>query len=128
MKNYVLLISILIYSPSIWAFDFKLTPMVGLGYRLDTSNSNYEQSQQNNEKRQDAFFFAGRVYTFEMESSESRVLFGGIGYVWQPPQEHDISFSPVAYKDPNGTIISLDLFAPSKERGGYLGFSIGWGF
>lgn len=126
MKYVALLLCL--WSPSLWAFEFQLTPMVGLGYRLDTSNDNYSNSYQNNQQRQDEFFLTAKVYTFSIQESESKILLGGFGYVYQPPQEHDLTFSPIAYRGPSGVTMAVDVFAPNKIRGGWLGFSVGWSF
>lgn len=124
----VTLTFLMLFSLPTWAGEFKLTPMIGLGYRLDTSNSNYENNTYNNNQRNDKFVLTAKVFTFSIPSSQSEVLLGGFGYAYQPPQEHDISFSPIAYKDPRGLTMSLDLYRPHEYRGGWLGFSIGWSF
>jgi hypothetical protein len=126
MKTLIMILTLFICAPS-YADGFKLNTMVGLGFRLDTSNSDYSSSYQN--ERNDKFVLTAKVYTFEVAAtSESQWIFAGLGAVYQPPQEGDLVFSPVAYKDVHGLTYAIDLYKPDHYRGGLIGMSIGWSF
>lgn len=126
MKTLLLILTMLISGPAL-ADGFKLNTMLGLGFRFDTTSSNYSNSYKN--ERNDRLVLTGKIYTFELNAtSNSQWILAGFGAVYQPPREGDFVFSPVAYKDVNGLTYAIDLYKPHEWRGGWFGMSIGWSF
>lgn len=128
----LILICLFLTSFSAQALEFEFIPMVGLGYRIDFENTrNYEDDYQTAEKKKredkDTGLFTGKMFLFHQPYSQSKMLVGGIGVAYQWNNKFDYSFSPVAWKDPNGLTWSLDLYKQS-DKGGFLGMSIGWSF
>lgn len=126
MKTLILALTMFIAAPA-YADGFKLNTMLGLGFRFDTNNSDYSNSYRN--ERNDKVVLTGKIYTFEIDAtSNSQWILAGFGAVYQPPQEGDFVFSPVAYKDVNGLTYAIDLYNPHEWRGGWFGMSLGWSF
>lgn len=126
MRTLLLITALLVSTPAL-AGGFQLNTMLGLGFRFDTTNSDYSNSYKN--ERNDKVVLTAKLYLFETEATaDSQWIFAGIGAVYQPPQEGDFVFSPVAYKDANNLTYAIDLYKPHEWRGGFIGMSIGWSF
>lgn len=115
------------------AFEFDLNTMIGLGYRIDTRstrnyNDDYKTADKKKQQDNDTALVFAKVFPFSTEQSESKILWGGLGFNYQFNSTTDFSFSPVAWKDPRGLTFSLDLYVPKQEKGGYVGFGVGWSF
>ena len=129
------LITLILLITSLPAFSFELDSHVSFGfaYRIDTENiagqndSPEEYDKKRNENNDTGSFFL-KYYGLSSESSSSKFLFAGLGVHYQLNDHVDYSFSPVAFKDQNGLTFSLDIYQKSKEKGGAVGFGIGWSF
>lgn len=128
MKNRVLLAIFLMISSPAFAeesLEWKLTSMIGLSMRFDTSNEDFNNSYQN--QREDVPGFTYKLFPLEYTISNSGILLMGVGYNYHFNNTHDISISPFAFRSDQSFTLSFDLFQ-SNVRGGWAGLSVGFSF
>jgi len=132
MKTLMLII-LIIFSLPCFAFELESHVSMGFSYRIDFDNiqgqnDEPEEYTKKAEENNDTGSFFLKYYGLSQESSNSKFLFAGVGVHYQLNDHIDFSFSPVAFKDANGLTFSLDVYQKSKEKGGAVGFGIGWSF
>lgn len=132
MKKLMLIILIIFSIPS-FAFELESHVSMGFAYRIDLDNIQGQNDDPDTytkkaEENNDTGSFFLKYYGLSTDSSSSKFLFAGVGVHYQLNNHIDFSISPVAFKDANGLTFSLDVYKKSKEKGGAVGFGIGWSF
>lgn len=108
--------------------EFKITPMIGMGGRIQLERTeDYGRDDNLANPRKDVFFITGKAFLFQSDYGGIKMLVGGIGYNYQLNNMSDLSISPFAIKGEEGITLSVDVFR-NNEKGGWIGVSIGWGF
>jgi hypothetical protein len=120
MKKSLLIVSFILMSSNILAFDSEAMPIVSLGHRFGANNLNDPS----------ATYGSLKLNLLKSDLADFRTLnMLSLGVNYQDDKKWAFSVSPLSVSSMSGLTIGLDVvFKEKNVKGGFVGFSIGYKF